>query len=194
MKLRSLFVVLLALVATSVSAQKLKKGSLTFLDNESKINLVFDFNGVTVDGKAEEIFVKKRMEKEKTPKEAEEWKKNWEGEWRKQFMNNFIKYCNDELKNKSVSQSYSNAKYTLCVKIVNIVPGYFAGPYSKDALVSVVYKFYKTEDMNTLVTQFSWDKICSPFSDYQVDEFIRLKMVFATAGKSFGALLNLSTK
>ena len=194
MKLKTLLVVLLSFAAMSVSAQKIKKGSLDFLKNESNVNIVFDFKGLTMDKDSEASYIKERMADEKTPAEAEEWKAKWEGEWRNKFMKTFVKYCNDEMKTLTVSQSSNETNYTIVAKIIDIDPGNFAGPFSNPSKLKADIKFFKTKDMNTELLVIPMNKIYNPWSSTQPVEYLRIEMGFGELGKTLGKILNKYTK
>jgi hypothetical protein len=194
MKFKTLFFVLLSLAMMSASAQKFKKGSVDFLKNESKVNLVFDFNGLTLDGDSEASYIKERMADENTPEEAQDWKNKWEGEWRTKFKNTFTKYCNDELKNLVVSQSSPESNYTILVKIIDIDPGNFAGPFSNPSKLKADFLIFKTDDMKNYLETLSLNKIYNPWSATQPVEYLRIEMGFGELGKTLGQILDKALK
>jgi hypothetical protein len=181
-------------VLGSVSAQKFKKGSIDFLKDQNKVNLVFDFAKMTVNGDSEENYIKERMADEKTSKEADQWKNEWLGSHRTQFTNTFTKYCNDELKKLQVSKAYKDATYTIIVKIEDIDPGNFAGPFSNPAKLRATFKVVKTSDMNTVLAELFLKKIFNPASAFQPIEYMRIDMGFGELGKELAKQLNKSLK
>lgn len=150
MNKKILFAILFATATMfSVSAQKFKP-SPQFLKGEKQINVIFDFDGVTIDKRqTEENFVKERMADQKTKEDAEEWKAKWYGEGRDGFKQIFIKYCNDELTNVVIG-NYPNAEYTINVKIIDIDPGSFAGPFSNPAKLRAKFDIVKTNNNSSL--------------------------------------------
>jgi hypothetical protein len=189
MNKKSLFVALL-LVATifSASAQNFKKGSITFLKSQTVVNLVFDFEGVTIDGDSEESLVKERMADRKTNDEAEDWKTKWYGEWRENFKSAFTKYCNDELKSSMVVGTYPEAEYTIKVKIVDIDPGNFAGPFSNPAKLRAKFNIVKTNENNSLASI----ELKDIYNPVRIDpiEINRITAGFGQLGKELAEKIN----
>jgi len=179
-------------VVGSASAQKFKKGSIDFLKGQSKVNVVFDFTKITIDGDSEESYIKERMADEKTSEEAERWKDEWFGAHRTQFMNTFIKYCNDELKDLQVSKT-EDATYTIVVKIEDIDPGNFGGPFSNPSKLKAAIKIVKTSDMNTALADLLLKNIFNPWGAQPV-EYMRIEMAFGELGKTLAKQLNNGLK
>jgi hypothetical protein len=174
----------------SVSAQDFKKGSLDFLKGQNEVKLVFDFAGVTIDGDSEASYINERMADEKTPEDAQKWKEEWEGSHRKLFENTLTKYCNDELKNLMVGKSYTDAAYTIIVKVIDIDPGNFAGPFSNPSKMRASFKVVETGKENDILTLLELKKIYNPASAMQPVEYLRIEMGFGELGKEFGKKIN----
>jgi hypothetical protein len=190
MKKMIVSIIILNLFTFAASAQKLK-GDVNFLNGQKNVNIVFDFKGVTIDGDSEEEYVKERMADEKTPEEAESWKAKWEGAARENFKNIFIKYCNDELKNRVVGY-FPDAEYTIVMKIQDIDPGNFAGPFSNPAKLKSVATFVKTGEEKELAS-IVFKKMYHP-SGLSPIEFDRILLSFGETGKGLGKLLQKKVK
>ena len=178
----------------SVSAQKFQKKSLQFLKTEERVKLVFDFSGVTIDGDTEEAYIKERMADEKTAEDAQKWKDDWEGAHRTRFINTMTKYCNDELKNLMVGKSYENATYTILVKIIDIDPGNFAGPFSNPAKLRASFQVVKTSDENNVLASLALSKIFNPWGAMQPVEYLRIDFAFGELGKELAIQMKKAMK
>jgi len=168
------------------SAQNFKKGSLDFLKNQSKVKIVFDYSGVTIDGDSEAAYIKERMADEKTPEDAAKWKADWEGANRTLFENSLIKYCNDELDNLMINKSYTDAAYTIIAKITDIDPGNYAGPFSNPSKMRAIFQVVKTGEENNVLASLELKKIYNPASAMQPVEYLRINMGFGELGKELG--------
>ena len=125
MKRISLLVLILC-VCISANAQKLK-GDLTPLAGQQKINVVFVYDGVTYDGDSEAKFFKDNSDKDN----FEQWKNDWTTTFRTDMWESeFFKQWNEEFDGKKlVAGRFADATYTATVKITDIDPGNFAGPF-----------------------------------------------------------------
>jgi hypothetical protein len=176
---------LLSLFVTAASAQKLK-GNIDFLKGQRNVNITFDFSGVTIDGDPEKAYVRERMADEKTPEAADAWKAEWEGSARESFQAMYIKYCNDELDNLRIGV-FPDAQYTLIVKVNDIDPGNFAGPFSNPAKISSTANIVRTGEDAVFATITS-KKDFNPYAIPPI-EFHRIAAAFGEAGKRVGNLL-----
>ena len=191
MSKKVVFTALLSVVMVlGVSAQDFKKGSLDFLRGQTNVKLVFDFEGVTIDGGSETAYIKERMADEKTPEDAAQWKDDWEGSHRTLFENLFTQYCNDELKNLMVSRTYEDAAYTIIVKIIDIDPGNFGGPFSNPAKLRASFMVVKTGDERNVLNSLTVKNVYNPYGTLQPVEYIRISMGFGQLGKELGEKLN----
>jgi hypothetical protein len=192
----TLFIVLLSIsTLSSVSAQKFKKGTLDFLKTESKVNLVFDFSEMMIDGYLEENYIKTVMANERTPERAQQWKEQWQGPQRIKFLNAFTQSCNDELNKLVVSASYTDAKYTIIIKIVTINSGYFAGPISRPAMLRADFKIVQTNDMDTVLAQLALKKVSiDEYAHISPISHLRIVQGFGALGKLFGYTLNKAVR
>ena len=191
---KSIFFATFIMLAFGASAQKFQKGSIDFLKSQSEVCIVFDFTGVTMDGDTEATYIKERMADEKTPEDAANWKSEWEGTHRTQFTGTFISYCNDELNNLTVGKGYTSAAYTIIVKIVDIDPGNFAGPFSNPSKLRASFQVVKTGETNNVLASLYLKNIYNPASAYQPVEYLRIDMGFGELGKELAKQLNKALK
>jgi len=137
-----LFVLALSVLAMGVSAQKLV-GNVGQMRGQKEVNLVIDFTGVTVSGKSEESYIENET-KAKTDEEKEKWLKGWNEDLRTRayakFASEFNKFINDEFYKIG---DFPSAEYTINLKVINIVPGHFAGPVSKSPVLTTKVTFVK---------------------------------------------------
>jgi len=178
------------LTVLGVSAQKFQKGALDFLKGQSNVYLVFDFTGLTIDGDSESSYIKERMADEKTPEDAAKWKEEWEGSHRTLFENTFSQYCNDELNNLMVGKSYTDATYAILVKIIDIDPGNFAGPFSNPSKLRASFSVVKTSEKDNVLASLDLKKIRNPFSAMQPVEYLRIEAGFGELGKELAKQIN----
>jgi hypothetical protein len=134
--------------------------------------------------------VKEQMEDEDTPEKAEAWKAEWEGA-RANFERLYIQYFNDESKNL-VIDVLPDAKYTFIVKIIDIDPGNFAGPFSNPAKIKSTVTIVQTGEETALAT-ISGNKDYNSFSLAPVT-LDRIALGFGEAGKMLGKFLNKKVK
>ncbi|GHT09303.1 hypothetical protein FACS189426_07320 [Bacteroidia bacterium] len=182
--------ILFSLLVTAASAQKLK-GNLDFLKGQERVNVVFDFKGVTIDGDSEESYVKEQMQDEKTPEDADVWKTNWENSARENFQKTYIQYFNDESKNIIIGVS-PDAEYTIIVKILDIDPGNFAGPFSNPAKIRSSVNIVKKGE-ETALASITGNKDYNHFALSPI-LFDRIAFGFGEAGKMLGKFLNKKIK
>jgi hypothetical protein len=107
----------LMLSIMSVHAQKLKEGSLAFLNGEKELNIVFDFTGALIDNKSEKDFVDIQG-----VRKGDEWKTKWENSTKKGFYILFLVKFNEHLigKHELRGGSFPNATYQATIRINKI--------------------------------------------------------------------------
>ena len=177
--------ILFSLLVTAVSAQKLK-GKLDFLKGQEKVNIVFDFSSFTIDKDPVDKYIKERTNK-KSEEETANWIAEWEGSARDGFKELYIKYCNDDLK-KLVVGIFPDAEYTIIVKIDDIDPGNYAGPFSNPAKIKSTINIVKTGE-ETILASITNN---NDYNNYALPpiEFHRITAGFGEAGKMLAKFLN----
>lgn len=184
MKTFCLVVVWMCTCIWNTQAQKLK-GDLSVLKNESQVNLVFNYEGVTIDGEEEAAYVE-RNAKEKGGEDIQGWKDNWYGKFREEiYRTEFTKYMNDELK-KLEGGPFDNASYTLIVKLSDMDPGNFAGPFSNPCKLTGVVTLVKAGTTEALAA-FPFRKICG--NAFQAQTERRIGSSFGVLGKVTGKMI-----
>ncbi|MCL2246538.1 MAG: hypothetical protein FWC10_05435 [Lentimicrobiaceae bacterium] len=180
MKLRAVFLVLLSLVAMSVSAQKFKP-SPAFLKGETQINVIFDYSQVKFDGDSQAEYYKDK---------GQRWVEEWESKRRDNNANAFISNINDELKKVGTNvDTYPSTPYTMIVDVLDCDFGAYAGPMSVPAKLKCTIKIVKTgtTEVLALVTlkesQNPYTTIGTPV------DFDRMYLAFGEMGEEVGELL-----
>ena len=177
--------ILFSLLVTAVSAQKLK-GKIDFLKGQEEVNLVFDFSNLSVNGKSVDRYIKDRTNK-KSEEETASWIAEWEGSARDGFKELYTKYCNDELDKFDVGV-FPDAEYTIIVKIDDIDPGNFAGPFSNPAKIKSTVNIIKTGE-ETILASITGNDDYNNYALLPV-EFHRITAGFGEAGKELAKFLN----
>ena len=184
MKTFCMMVVLMCACIWNTEAQKLK-GDLSVLKNEARVNLVFNYEGVTIDGEGEATYVE-RNAKEKGEGDIQGWKDNWYGKFREEiYRTEFTKYMNAELK-KLEGGVFDNTPYTLIVKLNDMDPGNFAGPFSNPCKLTGVITLVKTGTTEALAT-LSFKKVCG--NAFQAQTERRIGSSFGVLGKVTGKVI-----
>jgi hypothetical protein len=192
MKLRTLFVVLFALAAMSVSAQKLT-GDLSPLKGQKEVNVVLDFSTTLVNGKAEAKYIADET-KGKMPEEKEQWLT----EWTKNLPSNaYSMLTNDLFKTMKepyfLVGDYPDADYTIHIRIIDITTGYFAGVMAKaSAIKSEVIFIKKGEETPTAVVLYK--SSCSVISSTIPYFVTRIAMSFGKMGDDIANTINKNFK
>ena len=184
------FFVLLAVMAsvTFMQAQKLK-GDLSPLSGQKELNVVFVYDGVTYDGDSEAKFFKKNDDHD----DFEQWKTNWTSRFRDDLWEaNFLEDLNDEVKGLRLDfGEYDGTTYTMIVKMIDIDPGSFAGPFSQPCKLTADVSFVKTGTTDSFATITFTGIAGTPM--IPVIEY-RVKAAFEEMGETVGEILKKKVK
>lgn len=171
-------------------AQKVK-GDLAPLKGQAKVNVEFIYDGVTYDGDSEAKFFKDHNDRD----DFEQWKQNWTSRFRDDLWEaSFLEDLNDEIKNLNIDfGEYEGTTYTMIVKMVDIDPGSFAGPFSVPCKLTGDISFVTTGTSDSFAT-ISFTKIQG--NGYQMSPIIehRVKFAFEELGETIGEILNKKVK
>ncbi|MDR1120966.1 MAG: hypothetical protein LBM08_08615 [Dysgonamonadaceae bacterium] len=114
MNRRILFITLFAVTTVfSISAQKLREGNLDFLKGETKLNIVFDYSNLKIEGRSEEYYIEKNGIK---------WKENWDNA-KNEFFEKFVRNVNLKLIEKEKQLRCGNfldSKYQATVRVLEL--------------------------------------------------------------------------
>ena len=179
-------------LVVGASAQKFS-GSLAPLKGQKEVNVVIDFSGTLVNGKAEKNYIAEET-KGKSSAEKEKWLKEWNEDLRSQaytvLTNDLGKHLNAGL--FSVG-NFPNAEYTIKIKVIDITTGFFAGVFTKPSEVKAEVKFIKTGGTSPIATVF-YKKSCSAISSTIPYFVTRIVMSFGKLGDDLAKTINKNMK
>lgn len=189
--MRKLFVLFVAICSVCmVHAQKVK-GDLAPLKGQSNVNVVFVFDGVTYDGDSEAEFFADHKDRD----DFEQWKKNWKTRFRDDMWEGkFLEELNDEIDDLSMDfGSHPDASYTMIVKMIDIDPGAFSGPFSVPCKLTGDISFVKTGSTDSFAT-ITFTKVQG--NSYQMTPIIedRVRFAFEELGETIGEILEKKIK
>jgi len=191
MSKKVLFAALLAVATVfGVSAQKLT-GNLSPLKGQEQVNVVIDFSGTTVNGKAEKVFIANETRRMKEA-DKEKWLKEWNENLRSQAHELFAVEVNRNLKNQTFSVgNYPDAEYTINVKVLDIKPGSFM-PVSRSSALKVEVNFVGKDGKS--FANIPYKTISNPGSSVIPVLVTRIAMSYGALGVSVAAVMNRNLK
>jgi len=182
-----LLICFLMVVGLSVSAQKLS-GDITPLKGQKEVNVVLDFSGTLVNGKAEEIYISKETNG-KTEIEKEKWLSEWNENLRTESYNFLISGLQKGLGEKVLwIGEHKDAEYTIDVKVRNITTGH-STIISKPSSIKAEVFIIKTGEQTPIATiefKNSCNGVSASFSNF----VYRIAFSFATLGYDIGRIIN----
>lgn len=192
-KLKTVMLGLLVIVAGAASAQKVTQteGNASVLKGQKKVNVEFVYDDFSVGKEKESDYVARKV-KEYNEKEAgrgDKWKNSWisdrKGTYEPQFFELFNKYSGG-----IQGGAFTDAKYTLIVKIKRIEPGFNVYVMKKYAELDVEISVVETANKGKVLAKIKADK--APGRTYglsDMDTGVRIGETFAMLGKTFGKWL-----
>ena len=191
--MKKIIVILVALTTTMGAwAQKLS-GDITPLKGQKKVNVVLDFSGTLVNGKAETKYIAEEI-KGKTEAEKEKWLTEWNVDLRANTYSVLVKDLNKAVSGKFFSVGeFPDAEYTILIKVKEITTGFFAGFMGKASAVQVEVRFVKTGGKNPIAT-VEYKKVSCKISDVIPHFVTRITMSFGTLGDKIGEIINKNLK
>jgi len=176
----------LIVTMTAISAQKFSPKP-TFLSGQKELNVSFDFEDITFDGKSQEAYIDDKLN-EKTEEEIETWLKEWNNEFPERFKTALIECVNKEFKGKTIISENSNAEYTIYIKCIDIDPGKFAGPFSKPAKIVSQINIVNSEGEVVSTTKKEKTYCDNDFAK-MATEMRRIEIAFDDLGENIGEAL-----
>lgn len=190
MKRKILMSVTLLFIGLNVLAQRateFKKADYSFLKGVKKINVVFDYEGMTVGkNQTEADYVAETVaeKNEKKAGEGDEWKEAWEKGKLSMYEPGFILMLNKTAKKAGlVSSQGDDAEMTIIVKITRLEPGFYSYAVNRNAAVDLVLSFVKTANKEEIVSQVIMTNIQG---NENMSVSGRVYGAFATAGSYLG--------
>lgn len=189
--MKKIVLLLVICVATlTLSAQKFNPKA-DFLKGQKEFLVVFDFNGYTLDGDSEEEYVKEKLAKQKTEEDKTNWKDDWDGS-QKKWINTFMVDANHTIGDKCSFEKEKQTEYTIIVKVKDVDPGNFAGPFSNPAKISAVISIVKTGSDKVLSTA-KFDDIYTNAGITPIESH-RIKAAFGRFGDEFADFIKKAIK
>lgn len=190
MKKSTFLFALMTLIGFSSLAQRsttAKEADYSFLKGKKEINVVFNYEGMTVGkNKTEETYVNETVA-EKNEKKAgtgDEWRQSWEkgklNVYEPAFSSSFTK----RLSKAGIKASAGdNAEITAIVKTTRIEPGYNVGVSKMAAQIDIEITFVETANQDNILAQIVMSRVGGS-DGYAVSE--RVKFAYYNAGSQLG--------
>ncbi len=179
---------LLLMVSSVAFAQKVKKESGDFkaLKGITEFNLVFDYEGLTVDKfKTEEEFLADKMKKREEKGTDEDFRKNWFGDRERRYEPKFIESFNKRFDGKvKADKNLSSAKYTMKIQTIWLHPGYNIGISRSDSKLTARVTVFETANPSNVLMAAVYEK--SPGAGAfggDFDSGYRISEAYAKLGK-----------
>lgn len=190
MKKNTLLFALMTLVGFSSFAQRsttAKEADYSFLKGKKEVNVVFNYEGMTVGkNKTEETYVNETVA-EKNEKKAgtgDEWRQSWEKGKLNVYEPAFSAGFSKRLAKAGIKATAGdNAEITVIVKTTRIEPGFNIGVTKMAAQIDVEFIFVETANQDNILAQIVMSKV-SGGDGYAVSE--RVKYAYSGAGGRLG--------
>jgi hypothetical protein len=123
--------------------------ALDFLKTESAINVVYEYDGLTVGSGTEKEYIDKKVAEGNKDEDGkgDRWLESWKADRAKRYQPKFEELVSKQFTaRKSTLNIGANkdAKYTLVLQTTNLEPGWNIGISRRDAAVSVLASFVET--------------------------------------------------
>ena len=153
----SVALLFVGLTAVAQRTTKAAEADYSFLKGVKKINVVFDYEGMTVGKNMTEVdYVAQTVaeKNEKKPGAGDEWKEAWEKGKLNLYEPAFITSLNKKLKKMGFEASQGDdAEMTLIVKITRLEPGFYSYAVNKDAELDMLMSFVETANHDNITSQ-----------------------------------------
>lgn len=196
--MKKYFTLVLAILCTSVYAQKMKvaQGDFGFIVGQKEINVEFDYSNMKLmkENFTNEEYVTKRSAdlEEKARGKGKTWEKAWNSSqeliWNPKFLELMNKYLGKE-KDMYFAEDLSDTKYTLIVETVWLYPGWDAGIMKQPAKVTTNLKFVETANKDTVLLEASSKNAPGDQWGNNYSNESRIGEGYAKTAKSFAKLI-----
>ena len=188
----ALFCALLCARPASADDIKLQSGNLSFLRGQATVCVKYVYDGMMVDNRTEEDFIKFQTGEESKggPGKAEDWLNHWKNDRAGRYQPLFEKRINEALRKRAVefSPNATGAKYTLVMKVVSIHPGWAGwGLIHDSSRIDAQATFVETAQPENVLAVITLKKVGGNGFDYNF--FGRLADAFGNCGKQLGHFL-----
>lgn len=187
----------LLFVSTAIAQKtKVKSGDFKFLKDVKEINVVFNFDNLTLlkENLPEEQYIKERKAdlNEKTRGNGDLWEEKWhsakEGIWKTKFLELMLKSATAK-KDILFQENLDTAKYTLIVDVVWIYPGWDAAVMKQKAKVSTVLRIVETANPTNVMLEVNSKEAPGDQWGNNFSNESRIGEGFAKTGKTFGKMI-----
>ena len=153
--------VLAVLVSVSAFSQKVASGSFANLKSITEYNLVFEYEGLTVDKfKTEEEFLADKMKKREEKGKDEAFRDSWFNDRKKRYEPKFIESFNKRFDgNVKADKNLTSAKYTMTIKTIWIHPGFNIAMARSNSKVTALITVTETANPSNVLLSATYDKI-----------------------------------
>lgn len=197
--MKKLFILSYLLICVTIfaQAQRIKQidGDAKPLASETKLNVQFTYNNMSVgkfDNEADYVKTKKAEYNKKEAGKGDTWEQSWIGDRKGRYEPNFT-----ELFEKNTSfalGNYPDAKYTLVINTSRTEPGYNIYISRKNAEIDMEVNIIETASKAKVATYSIKSAPGRTFGGNDYDTGLRIEEAYATAGKHFGKELKRDVK
>lgn len=179
----------LVIPCIALNAQRIKKieGNPSQLKGQTKINVVFTYDNMSVgkfDKEADYIENKRDEYNKKESGKGDKWVDSWKGDRKRRFEPNFIdlfmKHTPFALGN------FPDAQYTMIINTTRTEPGYNIYISKKNAEIDLTVKIVETSSQKVIAEYVVTRAPGRTFGGFDYDTGLRIEEAYATAGKHFG--------
>lgn len=189
----AVFSLLICLPLSSFAGKKAKviDGSFDQLKGVKKMNIKFEYDGMTIGKKQipNDEYVNDRKESlnKKESGKGSTWAHAWEADRGRRFEPGFRDYFNRAQAGIRVG-SFPEEKYTLVFKTSNLEPGYNVGVSRKNALVSGEAWVVETANPANVLCKIQVKNAPGSMGGFDFDNGERMRMAYGYAGNLVGKL------
>lgn len=185
-------IIALLLVSCTAFGQKKKvlSGNFDNLKNITEYNLVFEYDGLTVDKfKTEEDFLADKMKKREEKGTDESFRDSWFNDRQKRYEPKFIESFNKRFDGKvKADKNLASAKYTMTVKTIWIHPGYNIGISRSNSKVTALITVTETANPSNVLLSVNYDKAEGAGAmGYDFDSGYRISESYAKLAKTLAS-------
>lgn len=197
-KMKKYVTLILAVLCTSVYAQKIKieQGNFDFIVGQKEINVEFDYSNMKLmkENFTNEEYVTKRSGdlEGKARGKGKTWEKAWNSSreliWNPKFLELMNKYLGNE-KDMYFEEDLSDTKYTLIVETVWLYPGWDAGIMKQPAKVTSNLKFVETANKDNILLEVNCKNAPGDQWGNNYSNESRVGEAYAKTAKTFAKLI-----
>jgi hypothetical protein len=196
MKQKTILLAIFAFIGLTSFAQRstnAKDADFSFLVGKKDMNIVFDYEGMTVGKNQTEVDYVNNQVAEKNEKKkgtGDEWRKAWENGKLNLYEPTFKNAFTKKLGKVGVAVSEGdNAEITVIVRTTRMEPGFNAGVAKKRAEIDLEYIFVETANKDNIIATVVMTRVLGN-DTFTVSD--RLNLAYMGAGASLGGYIKKS--